>query len=43
MRLGQDAIPLVGRLDAVAVPTGERGQKKLMELIFLSEDIDSDM
>ena len=43
MRLGQDAVPLVGRLDAVAVPTGERGQKKLMELIFLSDDIDSDM
>ena len=43
MRLGQDAIPLVGRLDAVAIPTGERGQKKLMELIFLSDDIDSDM
>jgi hypothetical protein len=43
MRLGQDVAPVVGRLDAVAVPTGERGQKKLMELIFLSEDIDSDM
>ena len=43
MRLGQDAIPLVGRLDAVAVPTGERGRKKVMELIFLSDDIDSDM
>ena len=43
MRLGQDAVPLVGRLDAVAVPTGERGQKKVMELIFLSDDIDSDM
>lgn len=43
MRLGQDAIPLVGRLDAVAIPTGERGRKKVMELIFLSDDIDSDM
>ena len=43
MRLGQDAIPLVGRLKAVAVPTGERGHKKVMELIFLSDDIDSDM
>ena len=43
MRLGQDAVPLVGRLDAVAVPTGERGQKKVMEIIFLSDDIDSDM
>lgn len=43
MRLGQDAVPLVGRLDAVAVPAGERGHKKVMELIFLSDDIDSDM
>ena len=43
MRLGQDAIPLVGRLDAVAIPTGERGQKKVMELIFLNDDIDSDI
>ena len=43
MRLGQDAVPLVGRLDATAIPTGERGRKKVMELIFLSDDIDSDM
>ena len=43
MRLGQDAVPLVGRLDAIAVPTGERGHKKVMELIFLTDDIDSDM
>lgn len=43
MRLGQDASPVVGHLDAVAVPTGERGRKKLMEFIFLSDDIDSDM
>jgi hypothetical protein len=43
MRLGQDAVPVVGRLDAIAVPTGERGHKKVMELIFLNDDIDSDM
>lgn len=43
MRLGQDAVPVVGRLDAIAVPTGERGHKKIMELIFLNDDIDSDM
>jgi hypothetical protein len=43
MRLGQDAVPLVGRLDAVAIPTGERGHKKVMELIFLNDDIDSDI
>lgn len=43
MRLGQEAVPLVGHLDAIAIPTGERGQKKVMEVLFLSDDIDSDM
>ena len=43
MRLGNDGVPLVGRLDAVAVPTGNRGSKKVMELLFLNDDIDSDM
>lgn len=43
MRLGNDGIPLVGRLDAVAIPTGNRGSKRVMELLFLNDDIDSDM
>lgn len=43
MRLGQDAIPHTGRLNAVAVPTGARGQKRVMEFIFLDDDIDSDI
>lgn len=43
MRVGSDAIPQVGRLDAVAVPEGVRGQAKVMEIIFLSDDIDADM
>ena len=43
MRLGNDGVPLVGRLDAVAVPTGNRGAKRVMELLFLNDDIDSDM
>ena len=43
MRLGNDAVPQVGRLDAIAVPTGARGEKKVMEIIFLNDDIDSDM
>ena len=43
MRVGSDAIPQVGRLDAVAVPEGSRGQSKVMEIIFLSDDIDTDM
>ena len=43
MRVGSDAIPQVGRLDAVAVPEGGRGQSKVMEVIFLNDDIDADM
>lgn len=43
MRLGSGTAPLVGTLDAVAIPVGVKGQKKVMELIFLNEDIDSDM
>ena len=43
MRLGDDAIPQVGRLDAVAVPMGPKGSKRIMEIYFLNDDIDSDM
>ena len=43
IRVGSDAIPQVGRLDAIAVPEGARGQSKVMEIIFLSDDIDADM
>lgn len=43
MRLGSTTAPLVGRIDAVAIPTGVKGQKKIMELVFLNDDIDSDM
>ena len=43
IRVGSDAIPQVGRLDAVATPEGVRGQSKVMELIFLNDDIDADM
>ena len=43
MRLGDNATPIVGTLDAVAIPVGNRGNKKVMEILFLEEDIDSDM
>ena len=43
MRLGSDTIPQVGRLNAVALPVGGKGNKKVMEVIFLDDDIDSDM
>ena len=36
-------IPQVGRLDAVALPVGGKGNKKVMEIIFLEDDVDSDM
>lgn len=43
IRLGKDASPLVGRLDSIAYPTGERGTQRVMEIQFLNDDIDSDM
>jgi hypothetical protein len=43
IRVGSDAVPQVGRLDAVAVPEGGRGQQKIMEIIVLNDDIDADM
>ena len=43
MRLGEDATPQVGRLDAIALPVGGKGSKKVMEILFLEDDVDSDM
>ena len=43
MRVGSDTVPQVGRLDAVAVPEGARGQSRVMEIIFLNDDINADM
>lgn len=43
MRLGDDASPLVGRFEAIALPVGARGNSKVMEMTYLSDDIDSDM
>ena len=43
IRVGSEAVPQVGRLDAVAVPEGVRGQQKVMEIFFLNDDIDADM
>lgn len=41
IRLGKDSVPVMGRLQAQAIPTGERGSKRLMEIIFLDEEIDN--
>ena len=43
IRLGKDAIPLVGKLSAIALPEGGKGSAKVMEIIFLDDDVDSDM
>ena len=43
MRLGQNAQPQIGRFDAIAVPTGGRRDTEVMRVLFLNDDIDSDM
>lgn len=43
MRLGQNANPQIGRFDALAVPTGERRDTEVMRILFLDDDVDSDM
>ena len=43
LRLGQNAQPQVGTLDAIALPTGPRRNTDVMHVIFLDDDIDSDM
>ena len=43
IRLGRNAAPVVGNLKFVALPIGERGNLKAVEIIFLDDDIDSDM
>lgn len=43
MRLGDNATPVVGRIQATAIPEGERGNQKIVEMYFLNDDIDSDM
>lgn len=43
MTLGEKAGPQVGRLDAVACPIGYKGNVTVMDVVFLDDDIDSDM
>lgn len=43
IKLGDKAIPVLGRCDALACPTGSRGSTVVMEIKFLDEDIDSDI
>lgn len=43
LRLGKEGTPLLGTVRATAYPDGPRGERKLMELFFLDEDLDSDI
>lgn len=42
MRLGREAGPVIANFSAIGVPEGTRGSKKIMEMIFLSDDVDAD-
>jgi hypothetical protein len=42
MRLGENASPLMGTFKAIGYPVGSRGDSKVMEILFLEDDIDSD-
>jgi hypothetical protein len=43
MRLGREANPLLANFVAVGYPAGNGRDKKVMELLFLSDDIDAEM
>ena len=42
MRLGENAPPQMGTFKAIGYPVGSRGDSKVMEILFLEDDIDSD-
>lgn len=41
--LGEKVSPISGTFSATGYPTGKKGDKKVMELFFLEDDIDSDI
>lgn len=43
IRLGSNANPVIANFRASGFPIGDKGNKKVMEMIFLNDDIDSDM
>lgn len=43
MRLGQDAAPQVGTFSGVACPVENRGTKRVLDILLLEDDIDSDI
>ena len=43
MRLGREATPVLANFNAIGLPVGGKGSKKIMELLFLNDDIDAEM
>jgi hypothetical protein len=43
MRLGREAGPLLANFSAVAYPSAEDKERKIMEILFLNDDIDAEM
>jgi hypothetical protein len=43
MRLGREAGPLLANFAAVGYPVGNGKDKKVMEMLFLNDDIDAEM
>ena len=43
IRLGANAVPMVGTFSGTAVPVGSRGSTYITEFYILSDDIDSDL
>lgn len=43
MRLGREASPLLANFSAIGYPIGEGKEKKIMEMIFLNDDIDAEI
>jgi hypothetical protein len=43
MRLGREAGPLLANFSAIAYPESMGRYKKIMELLFLSDDIDAEI
>lgn len=43
IKLGRNADPIIGNFSTAAFPIGDKGTKKVMEIYFLEDDIDSDI
>ena len=43
MRLGREATPIMANFSAIGLPNVGRNDKKIMELLFLSDDIDAEI